>query len=243
MMPLFHLESVSKTRARGSGYTLDIVRLDIMPGETVAVTGASGSGKSTALDMLGMALRPDAAAAFTLCVAGESVDVAACWRRGDQDRLAALRLRHMGYVLQTGGLLPYVTVRRNMALAASVNGLPDSAERVRDLADLLGIKNLLDAMPGTLSIGERQRVAIGRALASKPAVILADEPTAALDPRHADTVLDLFLEAVNSLGVTLVLVTHDERIVARIVRSSRAKEARIASPAGPDGASRAVLEA
>jgi putative ABC transport system ATP-binding protein len=85
-------------------------------------------------------------------------------------------------------------------------------------------------------------VAIGRALASKPAVILADEPTAALDPRHADAVLDMFLEAVNSLGATLVLVTHDERIVRRIVRNRRAKEARIAILPRQDGASRAVLD-
>jgi len=237
--PLFALKGVRKTRTQGPGYTLDIARLEVLPGETIAVTGPSGSGKSTALDILGMALRPDTAETFSLHVAGESVDVAQCWRRGDQDRLAALRLRHMGYVLQTGGLLPFVNVRRNMTLAAEVNGLPDSAAHVRELADLLGIGRLLDSMPGRLSIGERQRVAIGRALASKPAVILADEPTAALDPRHAGAVLDLFLEAVASLGMTLILVTHDHAIV----RSRKLKELRIAIQPQADGASLAVLEA
>ena len=238
VQPIFSLQGVSKVRAQGPGYALDIARLEIMPGESIAVTGPSGSGKSTALDILGMVLRPDTAETFRLHVAGESVDVAECWQRGEQDRLAALRLRHMGYVLQTGGLLPFVNVRRNMALTAEVNGLPGMAAHVRELADMLGIGRLLDSMPGTLSIGERQRVAIGRALASKPAVILADEPTAALDPHHAGAVLDMFLEAVNSLGVTLILVTHDQDIV----RDRRLKELRITILPRPDGVSHAVLE-
>jgi len=236
--PLFTLHNVRKARAQGPGYALDITHLEIMPGETIAVTGASGSGKSTALDILGMALRPDTAETFRLRVAGENVDVARCWQRSEQDRLAALRLRHMGYVLQTGGLLPFVNVRRNMALTAEVNGLQGSAAQVRELANMLGIGRLLDSMPGRLSVGERQRVAIGRALASKPAVILADEPTAALDPHHAGAVLDMFLEVVASLGVTLILVTHDQNIV----RSRRFKELRITILPQPNGASRAVLE-
>ena len=238
VQPLFSLKNVSKTRTQGPGYALDIARLDIMPGETIAVTGPSGSGKSTALDILGMALKPDEAGEFRLHVGGEDVDVARCWQRGEQDRLAGLRLRHMGYVLQTGGLLPFVNVRRNMELIAGVNGLPEREEHVRQLARTLGIERLLDSMPGKLSVGERQRVAIGRALASKPAVILADEPTAALDPYHAGTVLDMFLDAVRTLGVTLILVTHDQSIVT----SRGLKELRIAITPQSDGLSRAVLE-
>jgi putative ABC transport system ATP-binding protein len=236
--PIFTLRGVSKIRSGGSGYALDIPELTILPGETVVITGPSGSGKSTVLDILGMALRPDAADCFRLNVRGETVDVAACWRLGRQDALAALRLRHMGYVLQTGALLPFLNVRQNMGIVASINGMPDADRQVRELAAALDIERLLEAMPGILSIGERQRVAIGRALASRPAVILADEPTAALDPCHAGAVLDMLLEGVRLLQVTLVLVTHDQDIVrSRGLRNARLTVRRA------DGLSRAGLEA
>ncbi len=236
---LFSLEGVAKTRSTGPGYALHIPCLRIAAGETLAITGPSGSGKSTALDILGMALQPDSAGVFTLNVDGRVADVAACWKRGDQDTLAALRLRHMGYVLQTGGLLPFLSARANMELTARMNGLPEARDQVERLAASLGISRLLDAMPGQLSVGERQRVAIARALASRPAVILADEPTAALDPYHADAVLDIFLESVNQLGVTLIMVTHDQDIV----RERGLKELRIAVFPEADGTSKAVLEA
>jgi putative ABC transport system ATP-binding protein len=236
--PVFTLRGVRKSRPGGSGYALDIPDLTIMPGETVAITGPSGSGKSTALDVLGMILRPDAAECFRLSVRGETADVAACWRLGRQDALAALRLRHMGYVLQTGGLLPYLNVRQNMGIAASINGMPDAGRQVSELAAALDIERLLEAMPGILSIGERQRVAIGRALASRPAVILADEPTAALDPCHAGAVLDMLLEGARSLQVTLVLVTHDQELVrSRALRNVRIEVRQT------DGLSLAVLGA
>ena len=236
---IFRLLNVGKARLNGPGYELVIPQLRIMAGETVAITGPSGCGKSTALDILGMALQPDRAERFVLNVGGKPADVADCWSRGDQDSLAALRLRHMGYVLQTGGLLPFLSARDNMELTARLNGVADACNRVEELAGSLGIARLLESMPGQLSVGERQRVAIIRALASGPAVILADEPTAALDPYHAGTVLDMFLQAVSDLGVTLIMVTHDQDTV----RNRGLKELKIHIVPDNNGASRAVLEA
>ena len=236
--PLFSLTEVTKTRRQGPGYALHISRLVIQPGETIAITGPSGCGKSTALDIMGMALQPDTAREFYLRVGGQEVDVAKCWQKGQQDRLANLRLKYLGYVLQTGGLLPFLNVRQNMELTASINNLPGRDNHVRELAAALNIERLLDSMPGKLSIGERQRVAICRSLAGRPAVIMADEPTAALDPIQAEIVLDMFLNAVRTMGVTLILVTHNHDIV----KSRQLKEIRITLEPQPDGVSRAILE-
>lgn len=223
MNPLFSIRNLRMTRTQGPGYALVIPELDIREGDRIALTGPSGCGKSTALDMLGMVLRPDSAERFLFQPNtgnrgernGDVNDIAQIWKQsGGQDTLAALRLRYMGYVLQTGGLLPFLNVYENMALTARLLDLPDIRACVEALAERLGISRLLAAMPGRLSIGERQRVAIGRALASRPRVILADEPTAALDPFHARTVLDLLLTAVDEAGATLILVTHDTSVLS-----------------------------
>lgn len=236
---LFKLQGVSKIRTSGPGYVLDIPQLIIKPGDKIAITGPSGSGKSTALDILGMTLQPDQTDQFLLQVDGQEINVAQCWRARQQDRLAYLRLRYLGYVMQAGGLLPYLTVRQNMLITADVNNLPQREKHVQELASALNIERLLEAMPSQLSIGERQRVAIGRALASRPAVIMADEPTAALDPYHAQAVLDMFLAGVQTLGVTLIMVTHSQDIV----KNHMLREIHIAVEQQADGLSRAILKA
>lgn len=247
--PLFLLRDLRKARGRGPGYALHIPHLRIEHGARVAITGPSGCGKSTALDILGMILAPDAGESFLFSPhsgpAGaetaprrEPVDVLACWRTGRRDRLAAARLAHMGYVLQTGGLLPFLSVRDNMTVTAELLDLPDRREAVGRVAAALGVQRLLAAMPGQLSVGERQRVAIGRALLSKPSVVLADEPTAALDPGHADAVLDSFLACADQTGAALILATHD----ARLVRRGAFTELPMRVESLGDGSSRAVLE-
>lgn len=243
--PLFLLRDVVKTRSQGPGYALSIPWLRVEPGDRIAITGPSGCGKSTALDILGMVLAVDGGSVFTFHPdaghgAGE-LDVLACWREGRRDLLAAARLAHVGYVLQTGGLLPFLSVRENMEVTAALLGPHNRAEReerTRAMAETLGIVRLLDAMPDRLSIGERQRVAIARALFSRPSLVLADEPTAALDPHHADAVLDLFLDTAAGLGVTLILATHDRRIVER--GGLRELVMRLETPEA--GSCRAVLE-
>lgn len=237
--PLYSIRDLSLSRATGPGYRLCLPRLDIAAGDRVAITGPSGCGKSTALDVLGLVLRPDEVACFAFAPPGQaSADVAACWRAGKRERLAGLRQRHMGYVLQTGGLLPFLSVAENMELSARALGLADRREHVAAIAKNLGIERLLSCLPDRLSIGERQRVAIGRALASRPSVILADEPTASLDPIHADLVLGLLLEAVAHYAVTLVLVSHSRDIV----RSACPKEYHMVVSLRDDGRAVAVLE-
>ena len=133
-------------------------------------------------------------------------DIAQAWAKGHMERLALLR-QHVGYVLQTGGLLPFLTIRENILSQHRLLGLtPDNmAEK---LADILGIHRLLRKLPSELSVGERQRAAIARALAASPSIVLADEPTAALDPANAAGVLRLFAQAVSEAGATFIMVSH-----------------------------------
>ena len=212
---VFVLEGVSKEWAGSTGFVLTIPKLTIDRGEKVALVGYSGCGKSTVLDMLAMLLRPNEAATFAFFGGGgeeKTLDVAAAWGRGDLDGLARVRMRHLGYVLQTGGLFPFLSVRDNIGLSRAILGLP-TAEAVAALADRLGISRHLDKLPKQLSVGERQRVAIARAMVHQPAVVIADEPTASLDPINADEIMALFTGLADEYGVTLIVATHDwERV-------------------------------
>lgn len=209
---LFTIEDLVKTRPGDQGYALHIRHLEIRRGAKLAITGPSGCGKSTTLDLLGLALRPDSAKAFIFHTPEGDIDVMALWERKRYEDLAALRLAWMGYVLQSGELLPFLTVRENMTLPARLAGRDEreGARVAEALAERLGIrKQLLEALPATLSVGERQRAAIARALCARPSLILADEPTAALDPANAGRVMAAFLEALDGHDSTLVLVTHN----------------------------------
>jgi len=211
--PLVLLEGVAKER-RGAdrSFRLEVPALALYPGEAVALVGPSGCGKSTLIDLLALALSPDAADRFLLRPEGGAawLDVAAAWRDA-QRGLAEARARTCGYVLQTGGLLPFLDVAGNIALPAQILGRPEP-ERVETLAERLGIAALLAERPQRLSVGQRQRVAIARALVHRPPLVLADEPTAALDPANAEIVMRLLLELVVQEGATLVLATHDRAL-------------------------------
>ena len=208
-MPIIlSIRGLRKTRREGAGYTLDMERFDALRGELVAVTGPSGCGKSTALDILAGILRPDAAERFIFAPDDNTaVDIMDAWRGGRLDLLALLRRRAMGYVLQTGGLLPFLSARDNIMLPLRTLGQPWNAD-IDALSERLGISRLLSAPPHKLSVGERQRVAVARALAASPPLILADEPTAALDPVNAESVLRLFTELARERQCTVILVTH-----------------------------------
>jgi len=212
---MYYVDNLILTRPGRAGYKLHIKSLAVDAGEKIAIIGPSGCGKSTALDLLGMVLEPDSAVSFDFAPDGAGVDLALAWRNKRVDFMADLRRLHIGYILQTGGLLPFLTVEENIGLTARLSGMPDTEVRKvsRDLASMLGISHLLASLPGPLSVGERQRVAIGRALSAKPKVVLADEPTAALDPNNARTVMHMLLNAVEVQGATLVLVTHDHALV------------------------------
>ena len=208
---LFSLRRVIKRRPGSEAFRLELEALDVRRGDRLALVGPSGCGKSTALDLLAGVLRPDAGERFLFAPQAEApaLDMLELWRRGREDRLAAARLRHLGYVLQVGGLLPFLSAGENILLPCRTLGnLAAQRESVRELTERLHIERLLRQMPSTLSVGEQQRVAIARALAHGPSILLADEPTAALDPQHARLVLALLAELAGERGTTVIMVTH-----------------------------------
>lgn len=210
-MSLLALTDLACLRGTGPGaFRMEAPSLTLERGEAVAVTGPSGCGKSTLLDVLGLVLRPQDGGTFQF----DGCDVAALWRQGAANALSGLRAARLGYVLQTGGLLPFLSVRANIGLSLKLLGAKDDGLREL-LIEALGLSPLLDKMPRALSIGERQRVAIARALAHRPALLLADEPTSSLDPANADTVMRLLLQLVSSLGISAVVVSHDWDLMRR----------------------------
>lgn len=210
VISLLSLRGVTKAyRGDAAPFALEVPEFDVMPGEALALAGPSGSGKSTLLMMLALASPPDAG---DFAFAG--ADIARLWRDGRRDALAALRARRIGVVPQTGGLLPYLTVAGNIALTQRIAGCEDAA-RVRMLAAELGIAAQLRKRPAELSVGQRQRVSIARALAHRPALVLADEPTASVHPELADAVLALLRRECVASGAALLVATHDPDRAAR----------------------------
>jgi len=185
--------------------------MEIRRGEFVAVFGKSGCGKSTLLDLLGLVLRPTAAEAFRFrCGDGEEVALGA---QASEARMADLRKSEIGYVLQTGGLLPFLSVRKNIGLPRRINGMGREREVAGELAGRLGIADQLGKMPAHLSGGQRQRVAVARAIAHEPGVVLADEPTAAVDELTAREIMRQFSAMTQERGVTQIVVTHQLGLV------------------------------
>jgi putative ABC transport system ATP-binding protein len=214
---LIDLEDVE--RVRGSAvepFRLRIERLVIADGERVALLGPSGCGKSTCLDLLAMTLRPTKAGRFRLDLPdGAVADVAALWARADRAEMTRTRARHFGYVLQTGGLLPFLSIYENVVVSRRLLGLSCPGPAL-DILRFLGIADLAGRTPARVSIGERQRAAVARALAHGPSIVLADEPTASLDPANADKVMELFVRLAAELRITLVVVSHDRSSVERM---------------------------
>ncbi|GAA1783623.1 ABC transporter ATP-binding protein [Luedemannella flava] len=186
---------------------LDGVSLEIHTGEAVAVMGPSGCGKSTLLNMIAGLDRPTAG---SVRVHGEDLG------RLNESRLALFRRHRIGMIFQFFNLLDDLPALDNVALAAQLTGTAAAPARRRalELLDELGIADRRDTYPAALSGGERQRVAVARALMNRPALLLADEPTGALDSRAGEQVMDLLLD-LNQIGQTLLIVTHDERLATR----------------------------
>ncbi|RMO92747.1 ABC transporter, ATP-binding protein, partial [Pseudomonas syringae pv. maculicola] len=178
-------------------------------GQVVAITGESGCGKSTLLEALGLLLAPQSIAQYNL----DGVDIAALLAADDQPALADVRARSLGFVLQSGGLLPFLNIRDNINLPRRLSGLDSKSDHVDRAITALRLEPLLDQLPQALSIGERQRVACVRAIAHLPRLILADEPTAALDPHNARQLFELLLSLVDELGLSALIVSHDWQLV------------------------------
>lgn len=214
--PIMYFRDVIKTRQGGAGYKLVIDELVVNPQERVALIGDSGSGKSTILDIMALVLKPDSAEEFYLRPGGGDKweNLWKDWSTGRHGRFERIRRSELGYVLQTGGLLPFLTVRDNIALPAGFKAgtlTRDAIDYLNYLAEELKIDHLLKKYPTQISVGERQRCAIARALVHKPSLVLADEPTASLDPVTADMVFELLLRLCE--GCALVVSTHEHRRV------------------------------
>lgn len=210
MSVVYSLRNVVKERLiDGDGFRLVVPEIEIKSGENIALVGHSGCGKSTLLDMLALILHPDASEKFNLNpVDGDANDVNELWQGQDQGKLSQIRKQHIGYVLQSGGLLPYMTVRENIELPSKLLKIKDR-DAIESISRVLGIQRQLDKLPGLLSAGERQRAAFARALTHRPSILLADEPTAALDPITARKIMAVVMELIKGLKITLITASHD----------------------------------
>lgn len=213
--PAIRAEALAVTLKDGARrFRLEVPALEVAPGAALALTGPSGTGKTLLLELLGLLRCPDAGGHLTLRAGGRQAEAAELWRRG-AGALADWRGSTMGFVPQTGGLLPFLTLAENIALTQAIAGRPDPAH-ASALADRLGITDLVALRPDRLSIGQRQRGAIAAALAHRPALVIADEPTAALDPAAAEDALRLILSAAADSGAAVILSSHDTGLVARL---------------------------
>ncbi|AZU04336.1 ABC transporter-like protein [Glycocaulis alkaliphilus] len=209
---LIRARQLSRVYQLGGGdvHALRGVDCDIAEGGYVAVMGASGSGKSTFMNMLGALDTPTSG---ELTIAGQSL------LNRTADELAAFRNQTVGFVFQQFNLLPRTTALDNVALPLLYRGMPASERRQRAAAclEMVGLGDRMDHHPSQLSGGQQQRVAIARALSNEPRILLADEPTGALDSKTSDDVMDIF-DQLNASGITLILVTHEPDVGARARR-------------------------
>jgi putative ABC transport system ATP-binding protein len=210
MEPVIHLSEAARRYDGAKQPAVDHISLEVFPGEAVAVMGPSGSGKSTLLNLIAGLDRPTGG---TVTVAGERID------KLSETRLARFRRDHIGMIFQFFNLLDDLTVIDNVLLPAQLAGVPRPRARARaaELLTILRIDRYRDTYPARLSGGERQRVAIARALVNRPALLLADEPTGALDTGTGEDIGRLLLD-LNQSGQTLLMVTHNPELATRYAR-------------------------
>lgn len=228
MSVVYSLKNIVKERLTdGVGFRLVVPNIQIKAQEHIALIGHSGCGKSTLLDMLALILHPDESTEFSLHpVDGGCHDIDNLWQRRRQGRLSQIRKQHIGYVLQSGGLLPYLTVRENIELPRKLLKLPDD-DSINSISKVLGIGRQLHKLPGLLSAGERQRAAFARALSHRPTILLADEPTAALDPITAQKIMAVVMELIKGLKITLITASHDWAHVYKMDLRTMQQEAKV----------------
>jgi putative ABC transport system ATP-binding protein len=228
--PLIEVRQISKHFGSGSTRVdaLRDVTLDVHPGALIGLVGPSGSGKSTLLNVIGCIMEPSSGA---MRLDGELI-YDNHWLRGD---LRRLRLEKIGFIFQWHNLLPFLDAVDNVAVVLDLAGVERSAARRRaqELLEYLEIGKRRDAMPANLSGGEAQRVAIARALANEPRIILADEPTAALDSQRAGIVMDLLRRVARERKAAIIVVTHDEKVFDRFDRIVRLRDGRLEDGGNP----------
>ncbi|MBM9613295.1 ATP-binding cassette domain-containing protein [Desulfobulbus rhabdoformis] len=214
---VYTLRDVVKTRSKGgASFTLRVPALDVHKGEFCSVVGPSGCGKSTLLDMLALVLEPSQVGQFRLNVPSLA-GVQSCDVEGLPENTAARIRRHnIGYVLQSGGLLSFLTVRENIMLTAQISRLRVDTDDFEHLVETLGLGDQLEKKPQYLSGGQRQRVAVARALIHRPKIILADEPTAAVDYPTALDIRDELQSLARQMDAAVIMVTHDRSLVEEV---------------------------
>lgn len=221
--PVVTAEGLSRTYTRGAlpVKALEGVSIRLVAGEMLGVSGPSGCGKSTLLNLIGLCDRPTSG---SVEIAGEAVDFA------NESRLAVLRRSRLGYVFQYFNLLPTLSALENVALSLMLNGAGYDDARARSEAALrgIGLGDRLAHMPGELSGGQMQRVAVARALVHEPKLVLADEPTGNLDSAAGEEVLGLLREAADR-GTAVVLVSHNGAALARCDRVVELRDGRVSA--------------
>ncbi len=214
------LQNVTKTVRSGTEdlTILNDVSLEIPDGQFVAVTGASGSGKST---LLGLIAGLDAPTSGDIFIDGENIT------KMDEDGLAQLRSKKIGFVFQSFHLIPSLTAFENVLIPMEILGLKDAKERAKELLESVELTNRGHHYPTELSGGEQQRIAIARAFANKPKILFADEPTGNLDSKNGNHIFDLMTELHSLHNVTLVLVTHDQKLAEKAQRQIVLKDGKL----------------
>jgi putative ABC transport system ATP-binding protein len=199
---------------------LDHLSIEVEEGGFVCLSSPSGGGKTTLLNAIGGLDKPDSGEVY---IAGERIDNLS---KGD---LAELRLHRIGFVFQAFNLIPVLSARENVEFVMQVQGVPAAERRGKSLEILeeVGLQGLEDRLPSEMSGGQQQRVAVARAIVSNPALVLADEPTANLDSKTADELIDLFKHLNEHHGTTFIIATHDQRVMAYAKRLVRMLDGRI----------------
>lgn len=219
-MTILKARQIKKYYGKNENLTkaLDGVDLNINQGEFVAIIGASGSGKSTLLNMIGGLDNPTSG---EVQIGGKEMG------NMNADELTVFRRRNIGFIFQNYNLIPVLNVLENITLPIELDGKSPDESFITEIIDILGLKEKIYKMPSQLSGGQQQRVAIARALASKPNIILADEPTGNLDSVTSEEVLDLMKKMSEQFHQTIVMITHDPNIASKADRTIKISDGKV----------------